>query len=242
MKKMLRKILEFIVVIVALVIAVLVAKALPVESVLRGKEEPVTLAMTEGGLPEDYIGMPAADDIPRIEDAETWEDTWQTSFVTVEPEEIIPTGIGTRHTWVSAYSSGSRRSRPRHRPDVSSMTFDILGEYAEYFLIQLPDGSYILAQMSTDDARALKAGKEITLPVGRKSPVHQQAIKQLEDFCRDYDANIEGAFYCINDKWNESHEMLVLFARYGSGALIALVLGSILITVVGKILKDETEE
>ena len=36
--------------------------------------------------------------------------------------------------------------------------------------------------------------------------------------------------------------MLVLFARYGSGALIALVLGSILITVVGKILKDETEE
>ena len=37
MKKMLRKILEFIVVIVALVIAVLVAKALPVESVLRGK-------------------------------------------------------------------------------------------------------------------------------------------------------------------------------------------------------------
>ena len=134
MKKMLRKILEFIVVIVALVIAVLVAKALPVESVLRGKEEPVTLAMTEGGLPEDYIGMPAADDIPRIEDAETWEDTWQTSFVTVEPEEIIPTGIGTRHTWVSAYSSGSRRSRPRHRPDVSSMTFDILGEYAEYYL------------------------------------------------------------------------------------------------------------
>lgn len=239
MKKTVQKILEFVVVIVSLVVAVLVAKALPVESMLRGKEEPVTLAMTEGGLPEEYIGMPAADDIPRIEDAETWEDTWQTSYVTVEPEEIVPTGIGTRHTWLSAYSSGSRRSRPRHRPDVDDMTFDILGEYDEYFLIQLPDQSYILAQMSIDDARALKAGKQITLPVGRKGPVHQQAIKQLEDFCRDYDANIEGTFYCINDKWNEEHSMLVQLIRLGCGALITLVLGSILITVVGKILKEE---
>ena len=74
MKKMLRKVLEFVSVIIALIIAVLVAKDLPLESLLRGKEEPVTLAMTEGGLPEDYIGMPAADDIPRIEDAESWED------------------------------------------------------------------------------------------------------------------------------------------------------------------------
>lgn len=242
MKKMLRKFLEFISVIAALVIAVLVAKDLPVESVLRGKEESVTLAMAEGGLPEDYIGMPAADDIPRIEDAQTWEDTWQTSYVTVEPEDIIPTGIGTRHPWVSMYSSGSRRSGSRYRPDVSDMTFDILGEYGEYFLIRLPDQSYILAQMSTDDARALKAGKEITLPVGRKGPVHQQAISELEEFGRKYDVNTEGVFYCINDKWNESHEMLVLLIRFGCGALITLILGTILITVVDKILKEKTED
>ena len=231
MKKMLRKFLEFISVIIALIIAVLVAKDLPLESLLRGKEEPVTLAMTEGGLPEDYIGMPAADDIPRIEDAESWE-----------PEAIIPTGVGARHPWISAYSSGSRRSGSRYRPDVSDMTFDILGEYSEYFLIQLPDQSYILAQMSIDDARALKAGKKITLPIGRKGAVHQQAISQIEDASRSYDVNMEGVFYCINDQWNESHNMLMLLIRYGCGALIALVLGSILITIVDKILKEKTEE
>lgn len=242
MKKMLRKVLEFVSVIIALIIAVLVAKDLPLESLLRGKEEPVTLAMTEGGLPADYIGMPAADDIPRIEDAESWEDTWQTSYVTVEPEAIIPTGVGARHPWISAYSSGSRRSGSRYRPDVSDMTFDILGEYSEYFLIQLPDQSYILAQMSIDDARALKAGKKITLPIGRKGAVHQQAISQIEDASRSYDVNMEGVFYCINDQWNESHNMLMLLIRYGCGALIALVLGSILITIVDKILKEKTEE
>ena len=242
MKNTLRKILEFLSVVIGLIIAVLVAKELPVESMLRGKEEPVTLAMTEDGLPEDFIGMPAADDIPRIEDAQTWEDTWQTSYVTVEPEAIIPTGIGTRHPWVSMYSSGSRRSGSRYRADVSDMAFDILGEYGEYFLIQLPDKSYILAQMSIDDARALKAGKKITLPVGRKGPVHQQALSKLEEFGKDYDVNTEGVFYCINDTWNESHEMIVLLIRFGCGALITLVIGVILITIVDKILKEKTED
>ena len=59
MKKKLAKALEFIAVVAALVCGVLVGRNIGVESILRGKEEPVTLAMTEGGLPEDYIGMPA---------------------------------------------------------------------------------------------------------------------------------------------------------------------------------------
>ena len=71
----------------ALVIAVFAAMNVGVESMLRGKEEAVTLKMTEDGFPEDYIGMPAADDIPRIEDAEMWEETWATSYVTVEPTD-----------------------------------------------------------------------------------------------------------------------------------------------------------
>ncbi|MDE5931860.1 MAG: hypothetical protein K2H40_05175, partial [Lachnospiraceae bacterium] len=207
---------------------------------LRGKEEPVTLAMTEGGLPEEYIGMPAADDIPRIEDAESWEDTWQTSYVTIEPIGIVSTGVGARHPWVSAYTS-TRRGGQRHRPDVSDMAFDVLDEYGEYFLIQLPDQSYILAQMSVDDARALKAGKEIALPIGRKSSVYQQALKNMEDICKDYDVNTEGVFYCINDKWNEEHEFIVQLLRIGSIFLVALVLGSILIAFVDKVMKQKDE-
>lgn len=242
MKKKLTKFLEFVSVILAIIIAVLVVKDLPLESVLRGKEEPVTLAMTEGGLPEDYIGMPAGDDIPRIQDAEEWEDTWQTSYVTVEPEAIIPTGIGVRHTWVEAYSNGSRRGGPRRRADVTDMAFDILGEYGEYFLIQLPDQSYILAQMSVDDARALKAGKKITLPIGRKSAVYQQAVDNIQDICKNYDVNTDGIFYCINDKWNEEHSMLVQMARIGTGFLIMFVLSVILIMIVDKLMKEKDED
>lgn len=236
MKEKFVKFLEFVMVIISLIVAVLIAKDFGVESMLRGKEEAVTLSMTENGLPEDYIGMPAADDIPRIEDLQTWDDTWQTSYVTIEPAGIIPTGIGTRNTWVSAYSS-SRRGGTRHRPDVDRTAFDVFNDYAEYYILKLPDESYILAQMSIDDARKLKAGKTITLPIGRKSPIHQQAIPLLEDLCEEYDVYTDGVFYCINDKWNESHSFIVLLIRFGLGALIALVLGTILITIVDKIFK-----
>lgn len=240
MRKKITKFLEFVVVIAALAVGVLVSRNLPIESLLRGKEEAVTLEMAENGLQEDYVGMPAADDIPRIEDAEGWEKTWQTSCVTVEPMEIISTGIGARHPWVDAYTR-TRRGGQRYRPDVSSMAFDVLDEYGEYFLIQLPDKSYILAQISTDDARALKAGKKITLPIGKKAGVYQQALRDLDDICQNYDVNTDGVFYCINDKWNEEHEFIVQLLRIGSVFLTALVLGGFLITIVDKVMKQKDE-
>lgn len=236
MKNKLVKFFEFVAVILALGVGILIAKDFGIESIMRGKEEPVTLAMTEDGLAEDYIGMPAADDIPRIDSLQEWDDTWQTSCVTIEPVGIIPTGVGTRNAWVKATSS-SRRSGTRRKEDVSSTTFDIFGDYAECYLLQLPDKSYILAQMSMDDARKLKAGKEITLPIGRKGPVHQRLLANIKDLCEEYDVYTEGVFYCINDRWNEEHSFIVLLIRYGIGALITLVLGTVLITIIDKIFK-----
>ena len=237
MKSKVVKFFEFIVVVAALFVAILVSKNLGVESMLRGKEDPVTLAMTEHGLAEDYIGLPAADDIPRIEDLQTWDDTWQTSFVTIEPINIISTGTGTRNNWIPAYSNASRRGGPRKKAEVSSTAFDVFGDYAEYYLIQLPDKSYILAQMSMDDARKLKAGQAITLPVGQKSAVNRNVLANIKDLCEEYDVYTDGVFYCINDKWNEEHSFMVLLIRYGVGALIALVLGTLLIMLVDKIFK-----
>ena len=59
MKKKMVKALEFVMVVIAMVVGAVVAKNIGVESLLRGKEEPVTLAMTESGLQDDFIGLPA---------------------------------------------------------------------------------------------------------------------------------------------------------------------------------------
>lgn len=241
MKTKIIKFLEFIAVIAAIIVGILVEENLNIESILRGNEEPVTLSMTEKGLPEEYIGMPAADDIPRIEDAQTWEDTWQTSYITVEPIGIVSTGFGVRHPWVPAYTTASRRRRARRRADVTRTVFDIFDEYGEYYLIQLPDESYILAQMSEDNAQKLKAGKKITLPIGRKGAVHMQILPEIESICQEYGANTEGVFYCINDAWNEGHSTIMTFIRIAVIAVITFVLGAVLIMVIDKIFKVKDE-
>ena len=96
MKKLVVKTLEGASVIVALIVGVFLMNTIGVESILRGKEEPVTLAMTEDGLQEDFVGRPAGDDIPRVTNIEEWDDTWASSCVTIEPLSVIPTGIGAR--------------------------------------------------------------------------------------------------------------------------------------------------
>ena len=239
MKAKIIKFLEFAAVIAAIIVGILAAENLSIESMLRRNEESVTLSMTEKGLPEEYIGMPAADDIPRIEDAETWENTWQTSYITVKPISIVSTGVGVRHPWVSTYTKASRRRGTRRRADVTSTVLDIFDEYGEYYLIQLPDKSYILAQMSKDDAGKLKAGKEITLPIGRKGAVHVQILPKIKDICQKYNANTEGVFYCINDNWNKEHSTIMTFIRIGIIAAFTVILGVILIMIFDKIFKAE---
>ncbi len=237
MKKLVVKALEGASVIVALVIGVILMNTISVESMLRGKEEPVTLAMTEDGLQDDFVGLPAGDDIPRVTSAEEWDNTWASSCVTIEPVSVISTGIGARYSWVPAYSNAGRRGGARKKADVTRTSLDVLGEYGEYFILQLPDQSYILAQISKDDARKLKAGKAVTLPVGKKGGVHRQVLANITDLCEEYDVNTDGVFYCINDQWNESHHIMLQLIRIGIALGTTLVLGTILIMLVDKILR-----
>lgn len=242
MKEKLVKILEYVAVIAAILISVVVSGIIPYEAMLKGKEGPVTLAMAENGLPEDYIGKPAGDDIPRIEDAASWEDTWQTSYVTIEPIGIISTGFGSRHPWVSAYTNASRRGGARRRADVTRTVLDVLDEYGEYYILQLPDESYILAQMSASDARKIKSGKEITLPVGRKSSAHSQVLANIASLCEKYDVNTDGVFYCVDDQWNEGHSTMLLFIRIGVIIVMTIVISVILIMLIDKFLKKKEPE
>lgn len=236
MKTFIVKVLDFVVVIVALIAAGFISKNIGLESILRGKEEPVTLAIAEEGLMDDSIGMPAGEDIPRIEDMQTWADTWwDISPITIEPVGIIPTGIAARYSWISPYQR-SRKYGNRKRPDVTYTALDFFNEYGEYYLLQLPDESYILAQIPIADAWKIKLGKKVTLPIGKKHAANFQVLSRITDLCEEYNINTdEGIFYCINDQWNEEHHMLLFFIQFGVGFVIVLVFGSILITIIHKL-------
>lgn len=238
MKQTIVKILQGLSIIFALFAGVFVAKNIDIEMLLRSKEEPVTLAETENGMVEDYIGYPAAADIPRIETVQAWEDAWQTSCFTIEPIGIIPTGIGERHPWISMYTSQfSRLGGSRKREDVTRIALDFLGEYAEYYLLQLPDQSYILAQMPVSVAAQIKAGKKITLPIGKKGAVHVRALANMEELCEQYHVYTKGVFYCINDQWNEAHSGWIQFICILIIFVVLFAVGIPLFIVIDKVFK-----
>lgn len=232
------KVIDCVCVIAALVLAVYAARNVGLEYLLRGTEPPITLAMAEETYAAAVTGLPAAEDIPRIQDQEQWEELWKTSCVTIEPTDIIATGIGERHPWVEEYQrSTTRRVRSRTVPLVGDMRWDLLDEYAEYYLLQLPDGSYILAQIALEDAKKLQIGKAVTLPVGSKTTVPSQAQGALAEVCAEYGVSTEYAFYSINDEWNEAHEFMMLIIRFLLGAVVCVVIGIGLITIIYKIFK-----
>lgn len=238
MKAFIVKALEFIAVIIGLIVGGFFAKNIGLESILRGKEEAVTLTVAEESLMDDIIGLPAGDDIPRIETAQIWSDTWwDISCITVEPTNIIPTGIAVRHPWISSYRT-SRRTGRRKRPDVTYAVLDPFDEYGEYYLLQLPDQSYILAQIPIDYVWKIKLGQKVTLPIGKKHAINNQVVNRIRALCEEYQVDMEeGIFYCINDQWNEEHHTLLLLIRFGIAFVTMLLVGTILITIVHKILK-----
>lgn len=235
-----KKVLDIIICIFALVVAYLSARFIAVEALLCGSQPETTLAAAEEGYPDVCIGTPAAADIPRIETAAAWEDTWETSYVTIEPTDIICTGIGGRNPWVTEYRQRTtRRMRTIRRPVTTSIWLDYMGDYTEYCLIGLPDQTYILAQIPLEDIKKLKTGRDVTLPVGRRQRVNTQAQPALREICAKYDASVESEFYCINDAWLESHRYLVFFVRFILGVAIFFVVAVGLITGIYKLLKLE---
>ncbi len=238
MKAFFVKVLEFVAVIIGLIAGGFLSKNIGLESILNKEKKTVTLAITEEHLIDDIIGMPAGNDIPRIENSQTWTDTWwDVSCVTVEPTKIISTGIAVRHPWVPAYRR-SRRGGNRKRADVTYAVFDAFDEYSEYYLLQLPDKSYILAQIPVDYVWKIKLGQKVTLPIGKKHAANSQAVNRIRDLCEKYNVDTEeGVFYCINDQWNEEHRILSQFIRLGIAFITMLVVGTIIITIVHKIFR-----
>ena len=240
MKRWVVKVFDFIAVIIGLLIGGFLSKNIGLESIMRMREDAVSLAETEEGISEDFIGLSAGDDIPRIENMQAWEDTWwDIRCITIEPISIVSTNIAVRHPWISPYRY-SRRGGNRKRPDVTYAILDAFDEYGEYYLLQLPDESYILAQIPTDYAWKIKLGQKVTLPIGIKHAANRQVLSRIQDLCEKYQINTdEGIFYCINDQWNEAHHTLLSAIRLAIALVTIFIVGAVLITIFHKIFKVE---
>ena len=228
------KIIEFIIVGISLIAAFFVYESVNPEKWIKPDSTPVTAKQIAQTLSQSYVtyeGKVAGSDIRRLSGKEEFMEITETEYVTAEPKEIIATGIYSLKPWVDPYkitkirgSHGRLISSGRKAPEITDNRIQALEYYQEYYLIQLKDETYILAQFSSDSKEKIESGKRAALPIGRKKTNTSMAKQYLEEICNAYGADTAYTLYLIDDKWQEEKEFPFFILKFGSAAAAFFVL------------------
>lgn len=213
---------------IALVCAVLLFVNWNPEPLFQSEQPLVTIRDIEQNRQADFTGLPAGEDIPRLYSAADFtEISFAAEYVTVEPVGIVQTDVSSLKPWVARYNPHTYHQRTTtgsRRAQVKASGFDLLGYYLPYYLLELPNHTYIVAQIPPESAERLKSGEHIVLPIGRKVGMTDTARKHLSAICEGYGADMDGVFYAFDNQWQEEHHLIFLLFRFGAAALLWLVL------------------
>lgn len=233
-------VINVICVIIGLVAAYFVFQNLHPENWMSTSKDTITLQDIDDKLPEEFVGHAAGDDIPRISGQEEFEGLYSTDYVTIEPTGIVETGLVGLKPWADPYKS-SRRGGKKLRDKVMEAGWDYEGVYIPYYLLECPDGTYILAQLPDSYVKAIKKGESVTLPVGYKKSSAVK-YKSLEKICEKYDASSVEVFYCFDEVWYEKNDTMIFIIRIAAAVITLFVLGIVLILACGKIFHIKSED
>ena len=232
-----RKVIEFIIVAGCMVLAFFVYKNVDPEVFIKPDMSPVSAADIDLVKGNQYSGRGAGDDIPRLTGQEALDEFTNGSCVTVEPTDIIETGVYGIKPWVDPYEVTARKVRGRtvrtgQRPaDATDNPVTGTNYYQEYYLIELPDQSMMLAQFSPSYARNFKKGKSVTLPIGYLKPNSSETKNYLANVCEKYGVDDTYTIYMVNDEWQKENDFRFTLIRYGIGVVAFFVSAFVLVYI-----------
>lgn len=230
-----KKLLTYLCVILAIIAAAAAAFGFNPDALVRGKQEAMGQKDIEAG--KDVTGHPAEDDIPRILSIEDFDALYTgTDHVTIQPVSIKPTGVWHLKSWVDPYAQRRYKGRAvgakKRKAEVIVSKLGIHMDYNQYYLLQLEDGAYILAEIPEPDADALKRGKSVTLPIGEKRTFGM--TETLSQVCEKYDAYTDGVFYAFDEEWYKSIDLFMVLTRIGVGTVVFFAVGICLLLILDK--------
>lgn len=225
--------------VIGLVAAYFVFQNLHPENWMNKYDDVITVQDTKELSSEEFVGHPAGDDIPRISGKDEFDELHSTTeYVTVEPVGIVETGLVGLKPWTDPYKN--TRTGKKLRDKVMGAGWDYEGKYIPYYLLECPDGTYILAQIPDSYAKAIAKGESVTLPVGYKktSAVSYQSLTKI---CEEYGASTD-VFYCFDEAWYGKNDTTILIIRAAAAVITLFALGTVLIIVCGKVFRVKTED
>lgn len=214
---------------------------LPYEGQTAGQEE------LEANPMEDYAGKPAGETIPRLTGKDDFEELIHGGYATITTDELIPTGIyglisqeayRTLQRGAIRVGGGIRRKTNTVEWAKKWPLMDAQ-HYQEYYLVRLPDSTYVLALFSPAEERGLRAKGEITLPIGRKETVRNEARPLLADVCSKYEAESVYYLFMLDQAWMEEKGGIRFILRLLPAAGVFFILAAGWIMMVEKVFGTE---
>lgn len=154
-----KKIVDYSLIFLSFVIAVIFFFSFDLENILWNRREDVAIKkeQIEEKRAVNYIGSNPGDNILSLKTKEEWDKALnEVDYVTVVPKSIIKTDVYSLAKWVNPYTKRSNGTSGRRLDEVKQTSFDISASYSPYYIIQLDDGTNILAQMNRGIANSIK--------------------------------------------------------------------------------------
>lgn len=241
----LKKIVDYGLIFFALVIAILFFFWFDLEDILWNREvrETVSLSQIKDGSKRDCIGKKAGEGIIRLKTKDEWEDVLNdVDYVTVVPKSVIKTNVYSLAKWEDHYTRRSNGTTGRKRADIRTSSLDIFAEYTPYYIVELEDGTHILAQMNRGIAKRIQKGEEVELPLGRKQGFLTSAKKALKPICDKYDVDTKYVLYTIDDEWEKGKSDRIFIEKVVIAFVLFIVLAVVLQLAVDKLAFPDDKE
>lgn len=222
-----KKILDGVLVVISLIAAVVVFEKFDMEEILwnRNEQSAVSSQEIEEDRTKDYTGKPAGDGIVKIDSQSAWEKVLNDiDYVTVIPKGIEKTDVYSLAEWSDYYRKRKNGAAGRRKAEVKQSFMDISLDYSPYYMIELEDGTHILAQMNRCIADNIEKGKEISLPLGQKQGFSQQAKNLLAPVCETYQISTEYVLYTIDNEWQSEHSFEIFLGKFIAAAIVFFML------------------
>ena len=183
----------------------------------------------------DYEGKMAGEGIVELQNADAFHALKTYDYVVVSPQNVIGTGVYELKRWVDPndlkkgiLTNGRTYTSGQTVPNVVTNAVQAALDYNEYYMIQLPDGSHILALFDSRYADSIAQGESVTLPIGRRLQTAKDALAPLRSVCGQYDVDTSDTLYAFDDAWQESNQNTVFWIKlaFAGGAFLALTVVS----------------
>lgn len=241
----LKKIVDYSLIGLALVFSIFFFFLFDLEDILWKREErhPVSLQEIKEGEYRNHIGEKAGEGITMLKTKDDWDKVInEVDYVSVIPKSIVKTDVYSLAKWADHYTRRSNGTTSRKKAEVRQTIFDVYADYSPYYIIELEDGTCILAQMNRGIANRIKKGEKIELPLGKKIGFSSKAKELLKTACNKWDVDDKYVLYTIDDEWEKEKANRIFIEKWAISFGLFLVLAVVLQLIVDKIVFPDSEE